>query len=108
MDSNKSNCQTISRYDEHKGPIYKNKAKYKTHDRAVEVCKILNSKENQIHKLITYKCGICHEYHIGRNGKEISDKYRRKLRMETGVTYRPILTEMNLKIVGKIDLSQFE
>lgn len=98
----KSHCQTISRYDELGRPVLKKKLKYKTHDQAVEACKRMNIRKGQIMKLVTYKCKVCHEYHIGRNGKEITPKYRNKLLREEQKKYetKPI----SFKIVGKIDL----
>ncbi len=98
MCSNKNQCQTLSHYDELGKPVFKNKFKYETHDKAVSACKTLNLRDKQITKLITYKCKICHKYHIGRNGKDITKKYVKKISNTIGKR------ELNLKIVGKIDL----
>ena len=101
---NKNNCQTISHYDELGRPILKNKVKYPTHDKAVHACKTLNLRQGQIRKLVTYKCKVCHTYHIGRNKTIVSSKYRKKLRYENdraGMANRKI----QFKITGKIDFS---
>jgi len=99
----KTECQTILRYNEDLTPVYKNKEKYKTHDLAVKACKTQNASSTQIHKLVTYKCKVCHTYHIGRNGKTIEKKYRQKLRKESS-TVKP-KRRLEFKVVGKIDLS---
>lgn len=101
MDSDKNQCQTLSHYDELGEPVFKNKFKYETHDKAVAACKTLNVRGKQIKKLVTYKCKVCHKYHIGRNGKDITKKYVKKINNTIGKRKR----ELNLKIVGKIDLS---
>lgn len=98
--SEKNECQTLLRYAEDRTPIYKNKKKYETHDLAVKACKVLNSKPSQINKLVTYKCKVCHTYHIGRNGKTINKKYRKKVQTELN----PKKMEPKFKIIGKIKL----
>tara|TARA_R110000772_G_scaffold260587_1_gene378660 strand:+ start:501 stop:818 length:318 start_codon:yes stop_codon:yes gene_type:complete len=95
----KNNCQTIRNYDLLGRPVYKNKRQFSTHDLAVQACKVINLREHQIHKLVTYKCNVCHQYHIGRNGKEINAKYKRKIRREREAYHKPTpLREVNLKI----------
>tara|TARA_R110000824_G_scaffold105368_8_gene249352 strand:- start:6266 stop:6568 length:303 start_codon:yes stop_codon:yes gene_type:complete len=98
----KTHCETILGYDELGEPKLKKKLKYDTHDKAVKACKKLNLKEGQIHKLVTYKCRICYKYHIGRNGKKITDKYANKLTKEKVRSSTP--KGLSLKIIGKIDL----
>jgi hypothetical protein len=97
-----NNCQTFSHLDELGRAVFKDKRKFITHDKAVEMCKALNLKEGQIMKLVTYKCVECHKYHIGRNGHEISKKYRSKLRKVNDK--RDVIS---FKVVGKVDLSKF-
>jgi len=89
-------------------PVYKNKVKYSTHDKAVEACKRFNLREHQIKKLVTYKCRVCHKYHIGRNGKDIKNKYKNKIKREKEKVFndsqkRPE-RQYNFKIIGKIEL----
>jgi len=98
----RSHCETISRYDELGRPVLKKKLKYDSHRKAVQACKKMNLRKGQIMKLVTYKCTVCHEFHIGRNGTEITPKYRNKLLKEEEQRYatRP----MGFKIVGKINL----
>jgi predicted CXXCH cytochrome family protein len=70
-------CQTIERYDNGL-PVYKPKKSWDTLEEAIEVCKHINSQDHIIHKVVSYKCKVCHKYHIGRNGKELKDKERQK------------------------------
>ena len=71
-------CQTLERYDEQGNPVYKPKKAFITQDEAIEVAKFINSQDNVIHKVVPYKCNVCHKYHLGRNGKELKDKERQK------------------------------
>ena len=99
----KNSCQTISHYDELGNPVFKHKVRYSTHDKAIKVCKTLNLKEGQFRKLVTYKCKVCHTYHIGRNSTIIDKKYLDKIRRENNkgdLSKRQI----QLKIIGKIEL----
>lgn len=59
-------------------PVYKSKQKFDSLDDAITKAKIINSKPYIIHKVVAYKCSKCHKYHVGRNGKELSDKVREK------------------------------
>lgn len=106
--SYKNNCQTLSHYDELQRPVYKNKHPFETHDLAVKACKIYNLKEQQIKKLVTYKCKVCHKYHIGRNGNDINAKYKRKITRERDKRFndnrKPNIKTHQFKIIGKIEL----
>jgi len=104
----KNECQTILRYNGDLSPVYKDKKKYKTHDLAVIACKKQNSSSSQIHKLVTYKCKVCHSYHIGRNGKPIDKKYRQKLRTELKPKKVVPKKKVGFTVVGKIDLSTLQ
>jgi hypothetical protein len=99
----KSECQTLVRTEEDGTMVLKDKRKFDTHDEAVAECKKQNAKPGRIHKVVTYKCKVCHHYHIGRNGKEIKDKYRDKL---VKSNFKAKLDSAEFKIVGKIDLSK--
>ena len=50
------------------------KVKHKTSEEAIEAAKKMNQKENQIHKVVAYKCAICGFYHIGKSFKELVKK----------------------------------
>ena len=43
------------------------KKQYKTQDEAIADAKIINNKTYQIHKVVPYRCSICHKYHLGKN-----------------------------------------
>jgi len=98
--SYKNKCQTLLNYDELGRPVFKNKVRYSTHDKAVEACKRLNFRSTQIKKLVTYKCDVCYNYHIGRNGKDIKKKYLSKLKRENNKS----VPQYQFKIIGKIEL----
>ena len=70
-------CKTIERYEDGK-PIYRKKKSYDTQDEAIEVAKIINSKDHVIHKVVPYKCKDCNKYHLRRNGKLLKNKEREK------------------------------
>jgi hypothetical protein len=111
----KNQCQTLLRYEEGK-PVYKNKKKFNTLEEAIKECKKENAIPDRIHKVISYKCNVCHNYHIGRNGKEISNKLRTKLQKENPTkeqlakekqrSNNIALQFATFKVVGTIDLSK--
>jgi len=71
-------CQTLERYDKQGLPVYKPKRVFDTQDEAIEVAKFINSQDHVIHKVVPYRCNVCHKYHLGRNGKILKDKERQK------------------------------
>ena len=81
--------------------IQRPKKKFDTLDKAIEVAKYENSKSEHLSKVVAYKCSVCHKYHIGRNGKTLTQKERDKRTKEINQSKR-------LKIVGKIDLSSIK
>lgn len=107
-------CDTLIRIDPESGErITKPKKSFDTLKEAIAACKKLNAKPDRINKVVSYKCKSCHKYHIGRNGKEIKDKYRDKLNKELNrkkpkskANYTRNISEANFKIVGKIDLDK--
>lgn len=86
------------------------KKKFDTLDEAIIACKSVNVNSEITEKVVPYKCSICCKYHIGRNGKPITDKYRGKLlgELKDKKVVKTInrLNQTNFKIVGKIDLSK--
>lgn len=89
------------------------KKQFDTLDKAIAVAKLENAKPEHIHKVVAYKCRICFKYHVGRNGKEITDKQRAKLQKEQ--TAKTTFNERkfkgavsNLKVVGYVDLSKIK
>lgn len=71
-------CHTIQGYDENHNPIYKQKKSWKTQDECIDVAKYINSQDHVIHKVVPYRCTVCGKYHLGRNGKKLTDKEREK------------------------------
>lgn len=106
----KTQCQTIEKYNPDGTRNLKYKRSYNTLDEAIMKCKELNSRSSQIRKLVSYKCNICHKYHIGR-GKTLLTNEGGK-RKNNGiiktdipkVLYQLEGTNTTLKIIGKIDL----
>lgn len=118
-------CKTFSHIGDNGRKVYKSKVGFDTLDDAIFRCKQLNADTKQITKLVSYKCKTCCKYHIGRNGKTLTDKYKAKLNAEldktspTRVRKRKIqeakdngnMTDPDckgavFKVVGKIDLSK--
>ena len=94
-------CRTIDKIDPETGKkTYKDKKVFDAHEDAIAACKKLNMKPNRTHKLVSYKCTKCHKYHIGRNGKKITEKYIRQNTIKASDT----TPKVGLKIIGKIDL----
>lgn len=110
----KNQCQTLERYEENGTPVYKAKKKFNTLEEAIAECKKENAKQDRIHKVVSYKCNVCHKYHIGRNGKEITPKLRNKLQtlyptkeeieLRRKKNHQLALNLAEIKVVGKIDL----
>lgn len=90
-------CDTLVKIDSDGRKEYKHKKAYNTLDEAITQAKKINAREDQVTKLVSYKCTYCHKYHIGRNGKTLTDKDREKYRKELGIS---------IKILGKIDLDK--
>ena len=67
-------CNTIERYGENNRPIFKEKEKFNSLDEAIEIAGKMNLRKGQIRKIISYKCDMCHHYHIGRSKKELTEK----------------------------------
>ena len=100
-------CDTLIRIDPDGRKIWKSKNAYNTQDEAILVAKQVNSQENRIGKVVPYRCNYCNKYHLGRNGKEITEKYKNKLLNDPDVKIKKILNpKKELKIVGWIDLSK--
>ena len=70
-------------------------------DEAILECKVLNAKPKQITKLVSYKCKDCCKYHIGRNGKTLTQKYKDKLNVELGKIYPQRVKKAN-KMASKL------
>lgn len=85
----------------HRNPVTlleedKPKKKFNTLDDAIAHCKRMNILPNRINKIVSYKCPVCHMFHVGRNGKPLTKKYVDKLSKPKQF--------QGFKIVGMIDL----
>jgi hypothetical protein len=106
-------CTTLDRVEENGVMVMRPKKQFDTLDKAIAVAKIENAKPDHIHKVVAYKCNVCHKYHVGRNGKPLTEKERLKRQRE--ITFEIELKEKkrehalsNLKVVGYIDLSKIK
>lgn len=73
-------CETIQSYGADLKPIMKPKLKFETLDEAIKHAKYVNSLDHIIRKVVAYKCTKCFKYHVGRNGKELTEKQRNKFK----------------------------
>jgi hypothetical protein len=71
-------CTTLDRVEENGIMVMRPKKQFDTLDQAIAVAKIENANPEHTHKVVAYKCNVCHKYHVGRNGKPLSDKERSK------------------------------
>lgn len=62
------------------------KKSFETEIDAVTMARYLNSRDNVITKMVAYKCSKCNKWHIGSNGKPLTnedkEKYKKKLDFE--------------------------
>ncbi len=79
---------------------FKKKVAYNTLEDAIKEAKKQNLLETHTQKLVSYKCEYCCKFHIGRNGKPITEKDREKLLKEQKSK------EQVRKVIGWIDLSK--
>ena len=106
-------CTTLDRVEENGVMVMRPKKQFDTLDRAIAVAKIENAKPEHIHKVVAYKCDTCHKYHVGRNGKVLTEKERSKRQQELSSAAREKEAKReyalaNLKVVGYIDLSKIK
>lgn len=72
----KHKCTTFSHIDEDGHIVEKNKICYDTDKEAIEVARRINLKEKTIHKMVAYKCDVCHLWHIGKSRRILTEKDR--------------------------------
>lgn len=106
-------CTTIDKIIEDGVAVTRPKKQFDSLDAAIAVAKIENSKDEHEHKVVAYKCGVCFKYHVGRNGKPLTDKEREKCKREVGLQnqereYHKAHPYSRIKVVGYIDLSKIK
>lgn len=52
------------------------KKNFNTEAEALQMARFLNSRPNTIHKTVAYKCSKCQYWHIGTNGKLLTQEDR--------------------------------
>lgn len=52
------------------------KVSYETEKEALTVARFLNTKPNIIHKMVAYKCFKCEKWHVGSNGRVLTEEDR--------------------------------
>lgn len=111
MENRKTPCET-ERIEEDGSLVKRSKVKFDTLDEAIAEAKKQNRMPGKQEKLVSYKCFICHKYHIGRNGTLITDKYREKLKLEKQQEKKKVfddnLKNSKFKVIGKVDLNKFD
>ena len=58
----------------------KEKKSFPNQEAAIVFARSMNLREGHIHKLVAYKCGTCGNFHVGRNGKELTEKERDRIK----------------------------
>jgi hypothetical protein len=104
-------CTTIDKVIENGVTLTKPKKQFETLELAIAVAKIENAKDEHDLKVVAYKCNTCHKFHIGRNGKPLTEKERakRKMELDTEVRkkeYQKSHPYSRLKVVGYVDLDK--
>lgn len=94
MDCTTKHINPISLLEEDKP-----KKKFATQEDAIAHCKRMNAIPSRIHKVVSYKCPVCHTFHVGRNGKLLTQKYVGNL-----VKQKEQKANRGFKIVGFIEL----
>lgn len=83
--------------------VTKDKKKFITLEGAIQHCKVKNALPDRMRKIVAYKCPVCHQYHVGRNGHKLTTNYKNKLVKESQIIYK-ISYPVNVKVLGKITL----
>ena len=52
------------------------KVSYDTEKEALTVARFLNTKPNIMHKMVAYKCFKCEKWHVGSNGRVLTEEDR--------------------------------
>ena len=63
------------------------KQAFKTEEEALRMARFLNTKDNVIHKMCAYKCLVCGKWHIGKTGKELTEKDREHAKKMLSIKY---------------------
>lgn len=104
-------CTTLDRVEENGVMVMRPKKQFPTLDAAIAVAKIDNAKDDRDYKVVAYKCNVCFKYHVGRNGKPLTDKERakRKKELDGQAKLREYQRQHpfdKIKVVGFIDLNK--
>lgn len=71
---------TMEGFNKDGSKTYKAKCAFDNELKAQQKCFELNLRSDTIHKLVVYKCPICHAWHIGHhNNKIIDNKEKQKI-----------------------------
>lgn len=76
-------CQTFWYINAAGEKVYKPKKVYDNQDLAITAAKRLNLSDNIITKAVAYHCKDCHKYHVGRNGKTLTEKYINRIKQNS-------------------------
>lgn len=74
-------CKTFFYKNQDTGEVvYKPKVFYTSDSEAIKAAQKMNILDRTIHKYVAYKCLHCHQWHIGKNGTELSQSDKEKIR----------------------------
>jgi hypothetical protein len=71
-------CKRFKCLDRNGDHIFVDKVRFKTDKEAIEAARVMTLHENTIHRLVAYKCPVCHYWHIGRNRSVLTEKDRKR------------------------------
>lgn len=91
-------CKTIIEYNNKGKPIWKDKVKHETLEKAEQVAELFNNKKNIFIKRQAYKCKKCKLYHVGTTTEMLLNKELPKRKKWIG---------NQMRIVGQVDLAPF-
>jgi len=104
MDIKKTHCETYVTDDKGKPVSVVKKQWYPTIEKAQRAADEQNYEVYGNQKLEPYQCSVCSRYHVGRNGKKVTDDDLDEIWDRTiGKKYKL----PDFKLVGTVDLSKF-
>ena len=77
---------TRSHYKVFNGELVPKKS-YDSELEALTAARYYNSKDYSIHKMVAYRCIKCDKWHIGSNGRLLTDEDREKARLKLNLVH---------------------
>lgn len=89
-------CKTIIEYNNKGKPVWKDKVKHATLEKAEEVAELFNNRKNIFIKRQAYKCKKCKQFHVGTTTEMLLNKELPERKKWIG---------NQMRVVGQIDVS---